>query len=279
VRKDCGAHATVPGRLRHAIVLVLALWSLAVRAEPEATRIDVVGTAFQVTEADGRVLSGDALAGAVLNIRGNGNVRLQIRIGSVHPDGNDPDGEVVLYELQSWNDDRGGWTNVCQPGPDGLALGFPLAGSMSPDGRYVPTPGSFTLTCTTGVMGKCVRLGYKPWASTAGGVPLLDTFRACTRMFRADYCGDGVPHTREGTPIDVFDALGIQKSESPATMSFEAAWDADGAVCVKKTRIPELLPLADLPGKCPERLRDRLGEDCNAGRATILGRPLLMNNS
>ena len=56
-------------------------------------------------------------------------------------------------------------------------------------------------------------------------------------MVLADYCGNAVPHTRNGTLIDVVDVAGIEVQESrPGQMAFEAAWGPDGAVCVNHTR-------------------------------------------
>ena len=56
----------------------------------------------------------------------------------------------------------------------------------------------FSVTCTSGVIGKCVRAGYKPWKTAADGRPMWDYHQACTRLIRADYCGDGRTHTRDG---------------------------------------------------------------------------------
>jgi hypothetical protein len=55
-------------------------------------------------------------------------------------------------------------------------------------------------------------------------------------MARADYCGDGVPHTEDGTLIDVFDPAGIQVAVEDAALSFEAGWSTEGAVCVNVPR-------------------------------------------
>ena len=66
---------------------------------------------------------------------------------------------------------------------------------------------AFALICTGGAIGKCVRWGYKPWRSGPDGVALWDYHQACVRMVRADYGGDGVGHTRDNTPVDVFDRL------------------------------------------------------------------------
>jgi hypothetical protein len=45
------------------------------------------------------------------------------------------------------------------------------------------------------------------------------------------YGGDGVGHTRDGTVIDPFDRLGIQRPEPDPrgrALEFEAAWGPDG---------------------------------------------------
>jgi hypothetical protein len=55
-------------------------------------------------------------------------------------------------------------------------------------------------------------------------------------MARADYCGNGTSHTRDGTMIDMYDTIGIQKSESGSDFFFEAAWTPEGAYCVSKER-------------------------------------------
>ena len=56
-------------------------------------------------------------------------------------------------------------------------------------------------------------------------------------MARADYCGDGASHTLDGTWIDIYDGLGIQKKTlDDDGMMFEASWSVNGATCVSKPR-------------------------------------------
>uniref|UniRef100_UPI00286BD6D5 ADYC domain-containing protein n=1 Tax=Chamaesiphon sp. VAR_48_metabat_135_sub TaxID=2964699 RepID=UPI00286BD6D5 len=111
--------------------------------------------------------------------------------------------------------------------------------------------------CTNGVAAKCVRLEYKPW-KVLNGQSLWKYHQACTRMLRADYCGDGLPRTREGTPIVIHDRL-IHNPQAPdqtppdPQMSFEAAWDEDGAVYVNRPRWSE--KTAAIQRKCPTKFQ------------------------
>ncbi len=164
----------------------------------------------------------------------------RLRIDFVEPDPKDPGGEVMLYGLSEEDPESGAWRNACLPDPDGRRLGFPLAGAFTADGRYQPAPGKLLITCTGGAEGKCVRFGYQPWGHTPDGALLAPYYQACVRMVRADYCGDGVGHTRNGTPIDLFDRIGVQRDEPAEGMTLEAAWGPEGAVCVSHTRLPDV---------------------------------------
>jgi hypothetical protein len=102
-----------------------------------------------------------------------------------------------------------------------------LAGSWDARGAHL-RDGKFSVTCTSGAIGKCVRAGYRPWEAMADGRPGWDHHQACTRLIRADYCGDGASHTRDGTLIEIIDRLG--EGEEPGTgLAFEAGWGAPPA--------------------------------------------------
>ncbi len=246
------------------------LAALAVAGAPSAApqtaaqRVEIVGTVFHVTLADGHVLAQAELPGVVLAIGdGSGNQR-RIRIDAVEPDPKDKTGEILLYQLSEQDSGDGSWKNLCLPDPDGKRLGFPLAGAFTADGRYVAAPGKLLITCTGGAEGKCVRFGYKPWRSD-----LAPYYQACVRLVRADYCGDGVGHTRNGTPIDIFDRIGVQEDEPAAALSFEAAWGPEGAVCVRHTRLKSALPTEGLADICP-RLAGRIGQNCDEATPALL---------
>ena len=98
-------------------------------------------------------------------------------------------------------------------------------------------------------------------------------------MVRADYCGDDTPHTRDGTLIDMFDRLGIQKDEPGDGLEFEAAWGPQGAVCVHRVRISEIYSLDSLRANCPRLKSADIGEACTEERMQKNPAALLMNKS
>jgi hypothetical protein len=225
--------------------------------------LHVTGTLFRVVLPDGRVLTSPDLVGALFEVADESGRLTMVRIEAVALDPSDPAGDVWLHRFSVPDAGGGGWRNLCSAAPDGTEAGFPIAtgGAVATVGEP-RTPPAFTLTCTSGAVGKCVRLGYKPWRDVAG-VPLADYHQACVRALRADYGGDGISFTRDGTRVDLFDRLGIQQPEpSPGELTFEAAWNAEGAACVRRPRIAEIVSLTDLGLRYP-RLVERTGAACS----------------
>lgn len=267
------------GALLYAIVSPTSAAGKAGGAPPPATpvvrSIAVEGTRVVVRKADGSRASNQELIGSLLVAAVDGGIRNAYRIDAIEPDPKDPSGETLLYALSAKDPATGAWTSACKPDAAGLAGGFPLEGVWTPEGEHVHAPGQFEITCTSGAIGKCVRMGYKPWKGEA----MWDRHQACVRMVRADYCGDGHGHTRDGTTIDVYDDAGIQEDEAEPGMSFEAAWGKDGAVCVHRTRVPEVFTLDQVRAACPERLGALAGAACTEDRAKQDPRTLLWNKS
>jgi hypothetical protein len=52
-------------------------------------------------------------------------------------------------------------------------------------------------------------------------------------------------------------------------MTFEAAWGPEGAVCVRHTRLPDVLDSVALAAQCP-RLAHSIGEICDKGAPALL---------
>lgn len=248
----------------------LAFYPPAIAAESVGVRgVAVEKTAFRVTLSDGRVIAQEQLPGTIL-VFGDGTGRQRrIRIDGAERDPKDPAGEIMLYALSEQDPGSGEWRNLCLPDVEGRQLGFPLAGAFTPDGRYEPGHAGILLTCTGGAEGKCVRFGYKPWGFGPNQVSLAPYYQACVRLVRADYCGDGVGHTRDGTPIDIFDRIVIQRDETAPGMTFEAAWGPEGAVCVRHTRLPDVLDSAALATACP-RLAQAIDETCGEAAPALL---------
>jgi hypothetical protein len=249
-------------RLLLALSLLWAgtLWPTICLGQPAVERVRAVGTEFEVSLSDGRVLTSAGLVGATLSVRGLGDRLQVIRVDAVQPD--PANNDIQLHSLSVRDPATGSWSNLCDPGPDGLAMAFPLSGSWAKDGAYIPGDDAFALICTGGAIGKCVRWGYKPWQAALNGRSLRDYLQACVRMVRADYGGDGVGYTRDDTPIDVFDTAGVvPPASNPGSLTFEAGWGIDGAVCVRKPRIPSIISLSELEQRYP-RLSGRTGEAC-----------------
>ena len=134
----------------------------------------------------------------------------------------------------------GDWSEVCEPGTRGERAGVFVDGQWARDGSW--TADGYTFSCPTGVIAKCLRAwGYKPWktlpAPGRGLVALRPLHLACTRAARADYCGDGVSHTRDGTLIDMFDVHGFNVREPGSGFTEESIFSERGAEYLRHIRI------------------------------------------
>jgi hypothetical protein len=90
-------------------------------------------------------------------------------------------------------------------------------------------------------------------------------------MVRADYCGNGISSTKDGTLINLYDRLGIQNRDDISGLKFEAAWTAAGAICIQHPRISTL---TDFKQACGEKLKP---DHCS--RQTTENSALLWNDS
>lgn len=230
-----------------------------------AAGFGVEDTGFVVTDTDGRRLTSRDLVGAQFEIaNGQGGV-MKMRIDAV--EASKENSSILLHTLSAADPATGAWIPMCEADGYGRTAGFPVRGRW--DGRkFVADPSAWFLTCTSGSQAKCILWGYDPWGKTPDGRPLVDFYRACQQMVRADYTGVGEPHTRDGTKIDTADVAGVQTHDSlndPA-FTFEAGWGVDGAVCVARTRWPVLLTRAALVAAEP-----RLGGVCDEAVARAKG--------
>jgi hypothetical protein len=113
---------------------------------------------------------------------------------------------------------------------------------------------------------------------------MADLHQACTRMARADYCGNGQSHTHENTAIDFYDRFGIAElgKWAPGSAPFEAAWAPDGATCLAHTR--DGRAVETLLQECPKRFQTGAavelgaGERCTVRRADVPPETALLRN-
>jgi hypothetical protein len=222
-----------------------------------------------VAERGATTLRGAALVGAHLlaqvrntTVNPPATATVEYRISAVDPEDseNDPTrtGNTFLYTLEQWVADSGSWQPACPADDDGRHVAIPLAATWNEHGDRTESTTQFTFGCTTGVIAKCYRWGYRPWVTGYGDLTAIH--QTCTRLARADYCGNGIPHTHDGTKINVWDTLAapgpIQRHAgllTSAGMVFEAGWNTGGAVCLSHARWM-LDDGAALAALCPNRL-------------------------
>jgi hypothetical protein len=157
-------------------------------------------------------------------------------------------------------------------------LAVPLAGrwdyseGTATGGDRTDDPDAITLACAGAVLAKCVDMGYAPWRTATErldgrhehDVSLAVVHQACTRMLRADYCGDGMSHTQEDVEIDEWDTFGLQVPDRHTRWDFEAEWTADGARCFDRSRLGDGEARDWVDASCPDKWDgwDRNGRAC-----------------
>ncbi len=206
------------------------------------TELELEATSLR-GRAGRRRVSGAALAGAELDapLVGGGAVRL--RIDDIARRGRQDLRYLVSYRT------TGGWAPLCGTDASGAPVGaLPLAGRWDERGAHVDDADAFTFACSGFVLAHCVDAGYAPWREgmvcarrgRCQRITLAAHHQACTRMMRADYCGDGTSHTVDHTPVNAYDALGVRVDSE--AWAFEAEWDEDGARCLVNERLAGVVP-------------------------------------
>ena len=205
----------------------------------------LAGSVLTIKGKKGVVSTGTALVGAAIEYElseGGKGKKKSVRIAGVAPLALGSD--VMLYQLEIYD---GTWKPLCENGKEAILLGDlwdPASGERISDA----SDGTLTFACRGAALAKCVEYGYRPWASVAN-TSLRDHHQACTRMVRADYCGEGVSHTANGTPIHVLDQVGVQNVDPNVNYVVEAEWGLEGATCLNAghRRHPEMAVACQLP--------------------------------
>jgi hypothetical protein len=236
---------------------------------PRLLGLTAEGGDFRADLSDGTHLRGAQLVGAVLRFEG-----AALRIDSARRDTETPlpgggvAQDVWLFGMSVRAEGAEEWAPYCGVDPQGERLAMP----------YPAADGSLRLTCSAGAIGKCIRFGYRPWASLPDGRSLAPFHATCSNLVRAAYGEPERGWTRDGMRIDIYDRVGIQYPSNDPTDSFEAGWTPAGAVCLAHTRVPENGGVAEVVAAHP-RLAAMAGpERCTEASAAGQG-ALLFNRS
>jgi hypothetical protein len=235
-----------------------------------------------VDDRTARPLEAEAWKGSVLvgqlhcsNPKLKGKTRnIKARIVEVVPDST-PLGPLerslwVAYKLELELEDGRRFAQACRDAGD---VAFPIPGYWNHAGDHVADPTKFSFACTRRHVATCLKQGYLDSSTSNDRMALLE---ACTRMMRADYCGNGESHTRDGTFISVWDNRNIAAEVHLEPLTFEAAWNRKGMICNARLR----WGAHELP--VPECLRAKPRPRCGSAKeaeALAPEQPLVFNDS
>jgi hypothetical protein len=211
----------------------------------ELQGVELKGTVLAGTLVGGTSMSGDDFIGSTMNGTLSDGSQIVLRIDNIE---SSTDAEVDLYTVSYSNGST--WSPLCGSSGGEPIRAIPLQGrwdssqGTASGGSYIADPAVITFGCRTAVLAKCVMMGYKPWKtvveckskSVCTTRSLRDLHQACTRMMRADYCGDGMPHTQNGTLINVWDNFAIQERVQNGGWGDEAEWTTAGSMCIESYR-------------------------------------------
>jgi len=164
--------------------------------------------------------------------------------------------DVWMYNM-IWRQDSvtpaPAWQSLCTSEVGAPDQALMLSNRWDPvTANRIDQPTFITFACRDFALGKCARLGYRPWAKgttcTGAGsqrkctdIALTDHHQSCVRMMRADYCGTGKSYTVNGTLIDIYDYLNPPIQVPETHWDIEARWTPTGAICINEPRHPELV--------------------------------------
>jgi len=226
-----------------------------------ASSVSLQGTRF-VGTVNGVQVSGEAFVGARFNGTATNGSAVQVRLDGAVP-GSDRQPDVWRYEL-SYLNAKGDWKHLCKSNKRTVVVSgrWNYDQGTPGDGAKTNDPTVFTVGCRRSAVEKCINAGYRPWAN-AGDFSLDEYHQACVRMLRADYCGDGVSHTRPGRKTNLYDLLGIQTDDKDWVK--EAEWTPAGARCLSATTMHKVeAPCA------PLLITKECGEASSYGADTLI---------
>lgn len=130
------------------------------------------------------------------------------------------------------------WLPTCDMPDEGPELTAALYADLNVDefsGDMWHQPRLLYIGCLAGAVGKTAVWNYDlDNLSMYTGEPIR-MLEAAVRVVRADVCGDGISHTRPGTPLYVGDHMGINGFPPGGTVG-EAVWGTEGVLCLDTPR-------------------------------------------
>ncbi|MDC0722090.1 ADYC domain-containing protein [Nannocystis bainbridge] len=217
-------------------------------------RLEVENDALVARNPGGQTLKGAQLIGATILVQASGLLSLPVPI------------TVLGYqEVDSWAagapkvptyallyPDLGallGVRNVCSGDLlDTLASAATVLGGETYDlAAKTVTPNRnrwLTIACAGSAAAKMRLLGYGPQSSATTPAQR----QATLKMVTADYCGEGVSYTQNGTEVHWANAGGTVAPGSTAELGdVEAVWNEDGALCLGSPRVAGTVTDCGLP--------------------------------
>jgi hypothetical protein len=232
--------------------------------------LSLSGSQFRGTTATGKSVSGLDFTGGLAQVRvaASGAVtadRYTLRFDRIYVDPELPDSDVYLYDVSYARSESVTWQSLCTDSNGTPVPAVPIANYWNEKtGDRIDNANVITFACISGALGKCVRLGYRPWAQVSNcttrdcsQVLLNNHHQACTRLIRADYCGTGKSYTLNGTFIELYDALNPQIQRQTMKWNIEARWTAEKAECIGDARHAELLSNGRSPDCDSDGIPDR----------------------
>ena len=220
------------------------------------------GTLFSAATSEGPSVAGTDLIGAQaqLSMLPPGQAQAldyTLRFDNIYLDTSRPEGDVYLYDISVAQSGSSTWSSLCTDSAGAPVPAIPIRNYWDTQtGARIDNPNVVTFACASGALGKCVRLGYRPWAQatrcikdkeSCSTISLGEYHQACTRMIRADYCGNGTSYTLNGTQIEVYDQLSPAVQSNTMNWSIEGQWNPGGAFCLGDARHSELLSKGKYP--------------------------------
>lgn len=266
------------GRRRGGGELEGVLFRGAELAGQELAGLHLVGSELRGQVGDQEVKAADLVGAVVRGSMSNGALT-DLYIDSV----TDPasGGDIYTYSVSYEHD--GQLYPLCGAHPDGSPIeAIALRGAWSyregveGGGARVQGFVGFTFACQDAALAQCVALGYAPWRGPVDAAH----HQACTRMLRADYCGDGTSFAEKDRAINFYDKIGIQMDVQAWT--HEAEWDEDGSRCISSSRVHSIMQrrgaLGDgvVPACIVRQASARCGQRARLDRRTLIVSELLV---